>query len=115
MKATGMGTSNDQRGKAIRAGRGGSVAVGFAFLAIVLMACGLRLLLYGDPRLAVATIDTQSYLDSSRAPLLSAESFSGRRLFTTNMLYKAMSGGADCSPRATSMPGVGTEASSERV
>ncbi len=80
-----------------------------AFWAIALLAVVLRFLLYGDPRLAIATADTQTYIDSSRAPLLSWESFSGRRLFTTNVVYKAISGHSNCGDITVSMPAIGKE------
>ena len=57
------------------------------FLCIVLAAIG-RFIAFGDARLAVATNDTISYVNSSEAPVLSGEFFSGQRLPTTNLLYK---------------------------
>ena len=84
-------------------------AVRIAFWAIALLATIWRLSLYGDPRLAIATTDTQSYIDASRALLLSPESFTGRRLFTTNVVYKAISAGSNCGSVAVSMPAIGKE------
>ncbi len=55
---------------------------------LVIAACIIRLKVYGDPRLAIATNDTQSYIESSRAPLFSWDAWTGRRLFTTNLMYK---------------------------
>ena len=57
-------------------------------LAVILIACFLRVKLYSDPALSIAGNDTQSYIDSSRASLSSREFFTGRRLFSTNLLYK---------------------------
>jgi hypothetical protein len=90
-----------------------TVAIRIVFGAILLLGAILRLALYGDPRLAIATADTQSYIDSSRAPLLSWESFSGRRLFTTNVAYKAISGNPKCGEIAVSMPAIGKESKRE--
>ena len=57
-------------------------------LGIILGACFLRIKLYSDPAMSIAGNDTQSYVDSSRASLFSKEIFTGRRLFSTNLLYK---------------------------
>jgi hypothetical protein len=48
----------------------------------------MRTTIYGDLRLSIAMPDTSSYIASSAAPLLSWQSFTGQRLFTTNLLYK---------------------------
>jgi hypothetical protein len=48
----------------------------------------LRLKLYGDPRLSIATNDTESYVTSSQSPILSWEIFTGRRVFTNNLIYR---------------------------
>lgn len=57
---------------------------------LLILAVGvlLRLKTYGDPHLSIASDDTPGYVSSSEAPLLSWEIFTGRRLFTTNILYK---------------------------
>lgn len=57
-------------------------------LLMIALAAIARFIAYGDPRLAVATHDTISYVTSSEAPLLSKEFFTGQRLPTTNLLYK---------------------------
>jgi len=48
----------------------------------------MRVTLYGDPALSIAGNDTASYIESSQAPLFSKEMITGRRLLTTNLLYK---------------------------
>ncbi len=55
---------------------------------IILAASFLRVKFYGDPALSIAGNDTLSYVEASRVPLLSAEIFTGRRLLTTNLVYK---------------------------
>ena len=47
-----------------------------------------RLTVYGDPALSIAGNDTSTYVEASRVPLFSAEMMTGRRLLTTNLLYK---------------------------
>ncbi len=59
-------------------------------LGILLTAIVLRILLYGNPALSIANNDTITYVEASRAPLFSTEILSGRRLLTTNLIYKAL-------------------------
>ena len=54
---------------------------------IIVVAMMLRLYLYGDPRLAIGMGDTTSYIQSSRPPVFSWASLTGRRLFTMNLVY----------------------------
>jgi hypothetical protein len=61
----------------------------FIVIAIILIASIIRVKLYGDPNLSIASNDTLSYIESSRVPLFSSEMMTGRRLLTTNLLYKA--------------------------
>jgi hypothetical protein len=61
----------------------------FAVLVVVLTAVFIRLHIYGDLRLSVANADTASYVESSRANLLSWDAFTSYRPFTTNLIYKA--------------------------
>ena len=61
----------------------------FVILGIILIASIMRIVLYGDPSLSVASNDTLSYVESSRVPLFSSEMMTGKRLLTTNLLYKA--------------------------
>jgi len=58
------------------------------FAILILLAIG-RVKLYGNPYLSVPTRDTDSFVSSSEVPILSWEAMTGRRLFTTNLLYKA--------------------------
>lgn len=57
-------------------------------LCIVVAASIIRIQAYGDVKLSIAGNDTQSYINASQVPLFSSEIFTGRRLFTTNLLYK---------------------------
>ena len=58
-------------------------------IAIIITAGAIfRLTVYGDPRPSVPTRDTASYVKASRVPLLSRNMWTGRRLFTTNLIYK---------------------------
>ena len=109
LKVKRMAMLRDQSSRAPRGVRGGNVGVQIAFWAILLLGALARLTLYGDPRLSIATLDTQSYVDSSRASLLSTDVFSGRRLPTTNMVFKLVSGNSNCGQITVSMPAVGKE------
>ncbi|CAG0980928.1 hypothetical protein ANAEL_01741 [Anaerolineales bacterium] len=62
----------------------------FILLFIVAATAIVRIRVYGDPRLSIASNDTESYVKSSRAPLFSSEMMSGRRPLTTNLIYKAL-------------------------
>jgi hypothetical protein len=104
-----MGMLRDQSSTALRGVRGGNVRVQIAFWAILFLGAMARLTLYGDPRLSIATLDTQSYVDASRASLLSPDLFSARRLPTTNMVFKLVSGNSNCGRITVSMPAVGKE------
>jgi len=57
---------------------------------LILIASLIRIKIYGDPRLSIAGNDTQSYVDSSSAALFSPEIMTGRRLLTTNLIYKIL-------------------------
>ncbi len=54
---------------------------------IIVAAIILRFYLYGDSRLSIGMGDTQSYIQSSRTPVFSWASLTGRRLFTMNLVY----------------------------
>lgn len=64
--------------------------VSLIVISIILIASILRIELYGDPRLSIAGNDTESYVASSRVPLFSSEMMTGRRLLSTNLVYKAL-------------------------
>ena len=76
---------------------------------ICLLAVAGRLWLYGDLRLAIATADLNSYIRSSRAPVFSWADFSGRRLFTTNLVFRSISQGSNCGEAPISSPATGEE------
>lgn len=59
-----------------------------AVVIIIIAFSIMRIRLYGDPALSIAGNDTQSYIESSQSPLFSAEILTGRRLLTTNLVYK---------------------------
>lgn len=59
-----------------------------AVLLIIVVFSFLRLRFYGDPAVSIAGNDTISYVESSQASLFSAEIWTGRRLLTTNLVYK---------------------------
>lgn len=76
---------------------------------IVLGASWFRLTAYGDIRLSIATLDTDSYMTASVVPLWSWQAFTGERLFGTNLLYQ-LGGAQNCPVQALSVPAVGKEA-----
>ncbi len=57
-------------------------------LAIIIIFIGMRLTVYGDLRLSVATRDTISYITSSEVDLLSWKAFTSYRPYTANLVYK---------------------------
>lgn len=56
---------------------------------LILWAC-FRIFAYGDPALSIAGNDTQTFVEASRVPLFSADMMTGRRLLTTNLIYKIL-------------------------
>lgn len=62
--------------------------INFSFAVIFGLCIVFRATWYGDLRLAVATIDTASYINSANNTSFTWEIFSGGRLFTTNLLYQ---------------------------
>jgi hypothetical protein len=62
--------------------------VQFLVFCIFIIAAVIRIYIYGDPNLSIAGNDTLSYVESSHVPLFSSEMMTGRRLLTTNLLYK---------------------------
>jgi hypothetical protein len=73
-------------------------------LGICVLAVWWRSVYYGNLRLSIATNDTQSYISSSKSPLFSWESFSGQRLFTTNLVYKLANDEGKCKVLVISQP-----------
>ncbi|HEY5983835.1 MAG TPA: hypothetical protein VIU38_10215 [Anaerolineales bacterium] len=77
--------------------------------AIIVVLAGFRLTAYGDVRYSVGNGETMSYIESSRAPAFSWQSFAGRRLFTTNLIYKLANDPERCPLTAVSNPAEGKE------
>ena len=69
----------------------------------------IRLSVYGDIHLSVGDRDTMGYVYSSQPPLFSWESFTGRRLFTTNLIYKLATNEQKCNIGTISVPAIGQE------
>jgi len=61
----------------------------FSIPIIVIIACVMRIWVYGDLNLSIAGNDTMSFIESSRVPWFSREMLTGQRLLATNLLYKA--------------------------
>jgi hypothetical protein len=57
-------------------------------MAVIIISIGIRLTVYGNLKLSVATRDTTSYITSSRVDLLSWKAFTSFRPYTTNLVYK---------------------------
>jgi len=59
-------------------------------LIIIIVAISVRIKAQGDPRLSIANNDTASYVSSSEVQLLSWDAFTGRRLFTSNVVFQLL-------------------------
>jgi hypothetical protein len=57
---------------------------------IILIASIFRIGVHGNPALSIATNDTDSYVESSQVALFSSEMMTGRRLLSTNLIYKIL-------------------------
>lgn len=79
---------------------------------ILVGALWFRSAAYGDLRLSVATMDTESYQLAARAPAFSWASLTGERLLTTNIFYQ-LTGAQNCAVQALSIPAIGREAHRE--
>jgi hypothetical protein len=66
----------------------GKGTIQFLAFFIIIIAAVIRIFIYGNPGLSIAGSDTLSYVESSRVPLFSSELMTGRRLLTTNIIYK---------------------------
>lgn len=85
--------------------------INLVVLAILVAGAAFRLKAYGDLRLSVGTRDSEDYIQASRAPLFSWESFTGKRLFGTNVLFKlARANGPECDLSIVSKPAENNEA-----
>ena len=82
-----------------------------AIIILVLLVLGalIRVSAYGDFRLSVGDLDTASYINSSKSSLFSWASFTSRRLFTTNLLYKLANDEKKCNLEVISIPAAGDE------
>src|SRR5215208_5081595 len=80
-----------------------------ALLALIVVGAWLRGSLYGNLSLSIGNSDTPSYIDSSKASVFSEEIFTGRRLFTTNILYKLANDPQACPLPIISYPAEGKE------
>jgi len=83
--------------------------VNLLIVIIILIGGYFRFKTYGDFGLSVSNPETNSYIDSSQAPLLSWEIFANNRLFTTNLLYKLANDPKRCPPPPYSAPAIGQE------
>jgi hypothetical protein len=79
---------------------------------ILVLATWFRLTAYGDLRLSVATMDTESYVLSAQTPTFSRGALTGERLFTTNLLYR-FARAQNCRVEALSIPAIGKESRRE--
>lgn len=84
--------------------------VNLVLLCLLALGAWLRASLYGDLNLSVGNPDTPSYIEASTASIFSAEIFTGRRLFTTNVLYKLVNDPHKCPLEVISYPAEGNEA-----
>jgi len=78
-------------------------------IAILLLGGYFRFVAYWDFGLSVANPETLSYIESSRARIFSWDIFAGRRLFTTNLLYKLANDADKCPIPPYSAPAIGEE------
>lgn len=76
---------------------------------ILITAAFFRATGYGDLRLSIGNDETKSYIEGARAPLFSWKIFAGKRLFTTNIIFKAASNEKKCPMTAYSAPANGAE------
>ena len=62
----------------------------FLIIFVIIAWIVFRLFAYGDITLSIAGNDTPTFVEASRVPLFSAEMMTGRRLLTTNLIYKIL-------------------------
>ncbi|MBN8657028.1 MAG: hypothetical protein J0M11_14925 [Anaerolineae bacterium] len=60
----------------------------YLVLLILILWGAFRLSVYGDLSLSIAGNDTITFVEGSQVPLFSADMMTGRRLLTTNLIYK---------------------------
>ncbi len=78
-------------------------------LCILALGAWMRVSFYGNFRLSIGNVETPTYIESSRAPLLSWDIFSGKRLFTTNLIFKLANNESECPLAPVSSPAEGVE------
>lgn len=76
-------------------------------IAIVVVGGLIRSVAYGDLRMSVGNIETGSYIAASRARVFAWKAFAGKRLFTTNLIYKLANDPRQCPLLALSDPATG--------
>lgn len=62
----------------------------FAVLFIITILSFMRIYSYGSAKLSIASNDTISYIEASQVPLFSSEILTGRRLLSSNLIYKIL-------------------------
>ena len=78
----------------------------FISMALILLVFSiLRLALYGPLLVSIGTPDTSSYISSARIDLLSLASFTARRPFTMNILYRFFAENTETDSLVISQPG----------
>lgn len=87
--------------------------VDLIILIILLIGSSFRANWYGDLRLSTVNAETTSYMTSAQSPAFSWASFAGKRLFTTNLIYKFATDLDKCQFLSYGKPGIGLEV--ERV
>jgi hypothetical protein len=83
--------------------------VDLVILLILITSAWLRVVSYGDLRLSSANPETGSYVQGAKAPLFSWKIFAGKRLFTTNLIYKFAADAENCPVAKYSAPAAGKE------
>ncbi|MBL8090758.1 MAG: hypothetical protein JNJ43_10540 [Anaerolineales bacterium] len=78
-------------------------------LCVLLILTIFRISAYGNLRLSIANAETDSYINSSRASIFSWQIFAGKRLFTTNLIYKFANDAENCPITSYGKPGIGQE------
>ena len=84
-------------------------SINILVLILILVAISFRVFSYGDLRLSVGYADTPGYIESAAEPFFSWKLFAGKRLFTTNLIYKLANDPAQCPLLVMSNPAQGVE------
>ena len=84
-------------------------AMNIILIGILAAGAWFRLVWYGDLRSSISTAETYSYITSSRAPLFSWKIFAGKRLFSTNLIFKLANDEQSCPLAPFSNPALGAE------